>query len=107
MSVVPDPAGNDARDAPLSSIEIRAQRTSGTASGDPTGSAVRPLVLQGLHPAPDREIPEHVFDPFRQLAVDPEGRPLAPQMAKDWTTIEGTHTDGDGGDNEMWHWEEV
>ena len=26
---------------------------------------------------------------------------------KDWTTIEGTHTDGDGGDNELWEWEEV
>ncbi|MFI6031888.1 putative ATP-grasp-modified RiPP [Amycolatopsis magusensis] len=50
--------------------------------------------------------PQHSYDPVAQIAVDTHGRPLTPNLAKDWTTIEGTHTDGDGGDNESWSWEE-
>ncbi len=107
MSVVVDPAGDDPLAGPLSSIEIRAQRVSDTVSGAAGAVAPRPLVLRGLRPAPEREVPEYVYDPRRQVATDLDGRPLAPELKKDWTTIEGTHTDGDGGDNEMWDWEEV
>ena len=63
--------------------------------------------LQTILRHQERAIPEHVYDPVRQLATDPGGWPLAPDLKKDWTTIEGTHTDGDGGDNELWEWEEV
>ncbi len=81
-------------------------RTGGPSS--PTsGPATRPLVLRGLHPAPDCGLPEFVYDPQRQIATDPAGAPLGPNLNKDWTTIEGTHTDGDGGDNETYGWEEV
>lgn len=107
MSVVVDPADDDALSHPLSSIEIRAYRVCGAASNDARTVAVRPLVLRELRPAPEREVPEYVYDPRRQIATDPEGRPLGQDLKKDWTTIEGTHTDGDGGDNEMWDWEEV
>lgn len=115
MSVVLDPAGDDAMagplTGPLSSIEIPTGRP-----GDPAGIDVgtrtrhpvaRPLALRDLRPAPERDVPEHVYDPARQVATDRRGRPLVPDLKKDWTTIEGTHTDGDGGDNEMWEWEEV
>jgi len=68
--------------------------------------ATRPLVLRGLQPAPDRDVPEYVYDPQRQIATDLAGVPLRPLLAKDWTSTEGTHTDGDGGDNESWGWEE-
>ncbi|MBV8539047.1 MAG: hypothetical protein JO364_05540 [Pseudonocardiales bacterium] len=115
MSVVLDPADDDllagSLTSPLSSIEIPTGRP-----GDPVGTDTgtrtpdpesRPLVLRQLRPAPRREILEHGYDPVRQVATDLEGRPLLPDLKKDWTTIEGTHTDGDGGDNEMWEWEEV
>ena len=115
MSVVLDPADDDALagplTSPLSSIEIlsgqladRHGHDAGTLTARP---AARPLALRGLRPAPQREIPEHVYDPVRQVATDADGRPLVPDLKKDWTTIEGTHTDGDGGDNELWEWEEV
>lgn len=106
MSVVLDPAGDDALAGPLSSIEIRASRPAST-DADMTTPAVRPLALRALRPAPQRDVPEYVYDPVRQIATDLDGRPLAPDLTKDWTTIEGTHTDGDGGDNELWEWEEV
>ncbi|MGH3978849.1 MAG: putative ATP-grasp-modified RiPP [Pseudonocardiaceae bacterium] len=51
-------------------------------------------------------MPEYVYDPLRQIATDPAGAPLVPNLKKDWAT-DGTHTDGDGGDNEGWGWEEV
>lgn len=115
MSVVLDPAGDDVPasswTAPLSSIEIptgRASELAGTGPGTRTPRpTIRPLALRELRPAPDREIPEHVYDPAAQVATDRQGRPLVPDLKKDWTTIEGTHTDGDGGDNELWEWEEV
>jgi putative ATP-grasp target RiPP len=115
MSVVLDPAGDDALagpvTSPLSSIEILSGQHSDPVNID-AGTraprrAARPLVLRQLRPAPQREIPEHLYDPVCQVATDPDGRPLVPDLKKDWTTIEGTHTDGDGGDNEMWEWEEV
>lgn len=112
MSVVLDPAGDDALTSPLagplSSIEIHAHR-----GGDPKACTAprrpsgRPLALRELRPAPQRDVPEYLYDPIRQVATDPNGEPLGPDLAKDWTTIEGTHTDGDGGDNELWEWEEV
>lgn len=115
MSVVVDPAGDDALanplTSPLSSIEIPTGRAgdppaihAGTRTPHPAG---RPLALRELRPAPERAIPEHVYDPVRQIATDRGGWPLAPDLKKDWTTIEGTHTDGDGGDNELWEWEEA
>lgn len=112
MPVILDSAGDDALTSalanPLSSIEIRTHRTAGAAS-DEAGHAApaRPLALRELRPAPEREIPEYLYDPHRQIATDLAGRPMAPELKKDWTTIEGTHTDGDGGDNELWEWEEV
>jgi putative ATP-grasp target RiPP len=64
-------------------------------------------VLHGVRSVPDRVVPEYVYDQQRQIAIDPAGYPLGPNLKKDWTTIEGTHTDGDDGDNESWGWEEV
>lgn len=90
-------------ESPLASIEVRrAPRVNPSAGAD-----VLPLALRAMRPAPDRDIPDFVYDPGQQIATDRDGRPLAPQLKKDWTTIEGTHTDGDGGDNESWDWEEV
>jgi putative ATP-grasp target RiPP len=66
----------------------------------------RPLVLRIAHEAPVGEVPAYLFDPTRQIATDLEGRPLGPMLKKDWTSYESTHTDGDGGDNETWGWEE-
>ena len=106
MFVVLDPADDAALPGPLSTIEIRAHRTADPAA-DATTSTVRPLALRKMRPAPQRDIPKYVYDPRRQIATDPDGRPLAPDLKKDWTTIEGTHTDGDGGDNELWDWEEI
>jgi putative ATP-grasp target RiPP len=60
-----------------------------------------------MHPAGTRELPEFEYDPQRQIAVDPDGAPLGPNLKKDWTSHESTHTDGDGGDNETWGWEEA
>jgi len=68
--------------------------------------ATRPLVLRGVRPAPLRDVPEHVYDQLRQIATAPGGRPLWPTLAKEWTSYDSTHTDGDGGDNETWGWEE-
>lgn len=107
MSSVLDSVGHDVLDTPLSSIVIRVRRTSVTPSGDADAEAVRPLALRVLRPAPDRDIPAYVYDPRRQIATDAEGEPVEPDLKKDWTTVEGTHTDGDGGDNELWGWEEV
>ncbi|MGH3925470.1 MAG: putative ATP-grasp-modified RiPP [Pseudonocardiaceae bacterium] len=93
-------------DDPLASVGLRrAPRTSGRGS-ETSWSGTRPLVLHSLHPAPDRDVPEYVYDPQRQIATDPTGVPLGPHLEKQWTTTEGTHTDGDGGDNENWGWEE-
>jgi len=110
---VRDSAGDDALDAPLSSIVIRARCPSVAVGGDTDRLAVRPLALRVLHPAPDRHIPAYVYDPRRQMAMtadsddDDEMVPVEPDLVKDWTTVKGTHTDGDGGDNELWGWEEV
>lgn len=92
---------------PLSSIGVRATpRTHGPSSAT-SCPASRPLVLRGAQPIPDRDVPEYVYDPQRQIAVDAAGNPLGPRLDKQWTSIDGTHTDGDGGDNENYDWEEV
>jgi len=115
MSAVFDPTGDEALTSsltgPLSSIEIPTRPPDGP-TGAATGihaasPAVRPLALRDLRPAPERDFPEYRYDPVLQVATDQRGQPLVPNLKKDWTTIEGTHTDGDGGDNEMWEWEEV
>ncbi len=94
-------------DDPLSSVGVlRAPRPVGPSS-DTSYPATRPLALRGVRPAADHDLPEYVYDAHRQIATDPAGRPLGPNLKKDWTTTEGTHTDGDGGDNESWGWEEV
>jgi putative ATP-grasp target RiPP len=98
---------DDVLDGPLSSVGLRPWRVSGAPRSEARDPAVRPLVLRGVRPAPDREVPEHVYDPRRQIATDLAGRPLGPDLKKEWTTVEGTHTDGDGGDNELWDWEEI
>jgi hypothetical protein len=110
---VRDSTQGDVLETPLSSIVIRARRVPVTAGGDASLSAVCPLALRVLHPSPDRHIPAYVYDPGRQIALtaesddDDELMPVQPNLNKDWTTVEGTHTDGDGGDNELWGWEEV
>lgn len=94
-------------DEPLASIGVhRLPRTHGPSSAT-SCSATRPLALRILHPAPDHNVPEYVYDPQRQIATDPAGAPLGPRLDKDWTSIKGTHQDGDGGDNETYGWEEV
>lgn len=97
-------------DNPLASVGLRvlSRPTTGT-SGTGCGRApdTIPLVMRALVPAPNRAIPDYRYDPARQVAVDSKGQPLLPDLQKDWTTIDGTHTDGDGGDNESWTWEEV
>lgn len=68
-----------------------------------------PLPLQSLVtvPAERTALPEYRYDPVRQLAVNPSGEPLEMgKKGKDWTSYDSTHTDGDGGDNETWGWEE-
>lgn len=106
---VDNDAPADSLTGPLSSIEIPIFRPGAATGVTPRTrpTAARPLALRGLRPAPEREIPAHLYDPVAQVATDLNGRPLVPDLKKDWTTIEGTHTDGDGGDNEMWDWEEV
>jgi putative ATP-grasp target RiPP len=94
-------------DDPLSSVGVRRTPPTGEPSSATSYLATRPLVLRGVRSVPDRVVPEYVYDPQRQIATDPAGHPLGPNLKKDWTTIEGTHTDGDGGDNESWSWEEV
>ncbi|MGQ0774006.1 MAG: putative ATP-grasp-modified RiPP [Pseudonocardiales bacterium] len=97
-------------DDPLASVGVRGlPRTygaSGAKSYTTSCPETMPLVLRSLHPAPECDVPEYVYDPQRQIATDPAGAPLGPFLAKDWTSTEGTHTDGDGGDNESWGWEE-
>ncbi|MGH3902727.1 MAG: putative ATP-grasp-modified RiPP [Pseudonocardiaceae bacterium] len=94
-------------DDPLASVGVRGlPRAYGPGSAT-NCSETRPLALRSLQPAPDRDVPKYVYDPQRQIATDPSGSPLGPHLAKEWTTTEGTHTDGDGGDNENWGWEEV
>jgi putative ATP-grasp target RiPP len=94
-------------DDPLASVGLRGTPRTDRLSSAISCSTTRPLVLRNLHKALDRDIPEYVYDPQRQIATDPTGRPLGPNLKKDWTTTEGTHTDGDGGDNESWDWEEA
>lgn len=94
-------------DDPLSSVGVLRIPRTGRPSSETSCSTTRPLVLHGVQPARDRDLPEYVYDQRRQIATDSTGEPLGPNLAKDWTSIEGTHTDGDGGDNETYDWEEV
>ncbi|MGH4020132.1 MAG: putative ATP-grasp-modified RiPP [Pseudonocardiaceae bacterium] len=94
-------------DDPLSTVRVRAKLRIGGPSSDASSQATRSLALRGARPAPARDVPDYRYDPGQQIATDPEGRPLVPSLKKEWTTTEGTHTDGDGGDNETWGWEEV
>ena len=104
---------SDVLNDPLSSIVICARHARTTAGGHAGGSAVRPLALRVLHPVPDQHIPAYVYDAWAAIALtadsddDDELVSVQPDLTKDWTTVEGTHTDGDGGDNELWGWEEV
>ncbi|MGH3974768.1 MAG: putative ATP-grasp-modified RiPP [Pseudonocardiaceae bacterium] len=94
-------------DDPLSSVGVLRSRRTGGSSSAISDPATRPLALCGVQPAADHDLPEYVYDPCRQIATDLAGHPLGPSLKKDWTSTEGTHTDGDGGDNESWGWEEV
>lgn len=94
-------------DDPLASVGVRDTPRTSRPSSAASSPVTRPLALRRLRPAPNRDLPEYLYDPRRQIATDPTGRPLVPNLKKDWTTTEGTHTDGDGGDNESWGWEEV
>lgn len=92
---------------PLSSIDVRGSTRLNGPCSDTSSAATRPLVLRDVRLVPARMVPDYRYDPARQVATDANGRPLGPNLGKDWTTVEGTHTDGDGGDNEMWGWEEA
>lgn len=76
---------DDGLDGPLSSIDLRYWRASGAPRGEVRDPAVRPLVLRGVRLAPDREVPEYVYDRRRQIATDPAGRLLGPNLTKEWT----------------------
>lgn len=93
-------------DQPLASVATGGIRPLEHPSSATSCPLTRPLVLRGLQAAPTREVPEYVYDSYRQIATNPSGAPLAPILAKEWTSHESTHTDGDGGDNETWGWEE-
>src|SRR5262249_8554162 len=92
---------------PLSTVRVRRRQWTCGPSSVTSCPSIRPLVLRGVQLASVRDTPEYVYDPQRQIATDPTGAPLGPTLKKDWTTVEGTHTDGDGGDNETYGWEEV
>jgi putative ATP-grasp target RiPP len=98
-----------ADDDQLASVGLRALHRPGDCVAADAGwrPGTMPLVLHGLEPAPRRDVPPHRYDPIRQVAVTEDGLPLLPTLEKDWTTIAGTETDGDGGDNESWTWEEA
>ena len=94
-------------DSPLATVGIRALRGPANPTSDETGPhQAPPLALRKLKAVPDREVPAQHYDSVRQIAVTPDGRPLTPNLKKEWTSYESTHTDGDGGDNENWGWEE-
>lgn len=93
-------------DQPLASLTTGGLLTVDHSSGATRALATRPLVLRGLRRAPVQDVPEYVYDSERQIATDRAGRPLGPSLAKEWTSYSSTHTDGDGGDNETWGWEE-
>jgi putative ATP-grasp target RiPP len=92
---------------PLTSLDVNRVPSVEQSASDTGSPVTRPFALRSMIEAGSREIPDYTYDPARQLAVDHAGHPLAPQMKKDWTSYESTHTDGDGGDNETWGWEEV
>lgn len=94
-------------DDPLASVGVCSLSRTSAPSSATSCLATRPLALRGTALAPDRDVPEYVYDPQRQIATNPAGHPLGPFLKKDWTSIPGTHTDGDGGDNETYDWEEV
>ncbi len=91
---------------PLASVGMRGTPQTRRVSSETSCSATRPVVLRIVQPAPDRDVPKYAYDPQRQIATNPAGDPLGPTLGKEWTSTEGTHTDGDGGDNESWSWEE-
>lgn len=94
-------------DDPLASVGVRGITRTHGLSSEVSCSATKPFALRSLQSAPECYVPEYLYDPQRQIATDLSGAPLGPRMDKDWTTIEGTHRDGDGGDNETYGWEEV
>lgn len=94
-------------DDPLASVGVHSLPRTCEASSEASCSSTRPLALRSVVRAPDRDVPEYMYDPQRQIATDLAGVPLGPRMDKNWTTIEGTHQDGDGGDNETYDWEEA
>lgn len=95
---------------PLSTLDLRGpeRRPAVDAERDDATDEPRPLVLRHALLAPPQHEPDGRYDPVRQVAVDYAGQPLVPQLKKDWTSIPGTATDGDGGpDNDKLDWEEV
>ncbi|GAA5175120.1 hypothetical protein GCM10023321_80510 [Pseudonocardia eucalypti] len=96
-------------DGPLASVGLRVLNRPGetpTGSGEKSSTGLVPLALRVSQLAPSGVVPECRFDPVTQVSAQDDEND-EPRMKKDWTTVEGTHTDGDGGDNESWGWEEV
>ena len=93
-------------DDPLSSVGVCPAGLIDWHGSRTSSLRTRPLVMRGARVAPAGEVPEYRYDPQRQIAIGPDGRPLSPTLSKEWTSYKSTHTDGDGGDNETWGWEE-
>jgi len=78
--------------------------------GDPVEAeptAPTPFGLRWLTPVERPTVPEYRLDGERQVAVDPSGAPLAPQMKKDWTTTDYSTDGEDPPSSEEFGWEEV
>ncbi|MCP3802285.1 putative ATP-grasp-modified RiPP [Allokutzneria sp. A3M-2-11 16] len=96
-------------DNPLSSTAMRLTDDAVAATAPPSGPTPRPFALRWLRPAQRPAIPDYRYSAELQVAVSPNGTPLAPQLDKDWTTSP-YKKDGDGPNcdgNEDWGWEEV
>lgn len=91
---------------PLTSTDITRWGRDRTPASAASSWVTRPLALREMRSAPRRDLPTYVYDPVLQVAVDENGLPVAGKKGKEWTSYESTHTDGDGGDNETWGWEE-
>ncbi|GDY28684.1 putative ATP-grasp-modified RiPP [Gandjariella thermophila] len=90
-------------DNPLSSHSIR------SAQEEPVRPEPRrrPFGLRWLHYIPVRPVPQYSYCPERQLAMGSDGRPLVPQLKKEWTTSPYSTDGEDPPSGEQLGWEEV
>lgn len=93
-------------DDPLASAAIRYGVRERAVAEEPSKPDHRPLALRFARTVPNPAVPDYVYDPQQQLAVDKLGRPLFEmgKKGKDWKTK--AQSDGDEGPEEDWGWEE-